>query len=218
MAGKITLKGKYAKLAQKMLIDVCTFLTDSNIPYVLEAGTLLGVIRENRLLPWDNDLDLTVTEHFCDKLLKKRWKLWLKGYRTRIRRYKIKTGPFTKGEVRIIKIQTTKFFFFKDQSLMDIFIKKPIGENYYWTVSEKKPVLKSAPCHYYDRKKTYIFLNHTFLVPEDYTGYLEYHYGKNWKIPIKTWDFRTDDKCVKEILSDGQHAQKDDSPLYSQAG
>lgn len=200
MAGKITLNGKYRKLAEKMLQDVCIILHQEKIDYVLEAGTLLGIVRENRLLPWDNDLDLTVTDRFCDKLLKIRWKFWLKGYRTRIRKYKKKTGPFEKGAVRILKIQTTKFLWFKDQSLMDIFIKRAIGDKYYWTVSDKKPVLKSTPCKFYDQHTRYEFKNHEYLVPKDYYGYLVYHYGKNWRTPIKEWNFRTDDNCKKEFL------------------
>ena len=200
MAGKITLTGKYGKLAEKMLKDVCTILHQEKVDYVLEAGTLLGIVRENRLLPWDNDLDLTVTDRFGDKLLKIRWKFWLKGYRTRIRKYKKKTGPFEKGEIRILKIQTTKFLWFKDKSLMDIFIKRAIGDKYFWTVSDKKPVLKSTPRQFYDQQTRYEFKNYEYLVPRDYYGYLAYHYGENWRTPIKEWNFRTDDNCEKEFL------------------
>ena len=32
----------------------------ASIPYWLEGGTLLGIIRENRLLPWDNDMDISM--------------------------------------------------------------------------------------------------------------------------------------------------------------
>ena len=36
------------------------FLNEHEIQYWLTDGTLLGLIRENRILPWDSDLDLGI--------------------------------------------------------------------------------------------------------------------------------------------------------------
>ena len=47
--------------------DICTFLNNNDINYWICHGTLLGIIRENRLLPWDNDLDFAVWDHENDK-------------------------------------------------------------------------------------------------------------------------------------------------------
>ncbi len=200
MAGSKKLTGVIAKKAIKMLKDVAEILESSNISYVLEAGTLLGIVRENRLLPWDNDLDITITEKDENKLLFCRWKFWLKGYRFYVRRYKKNTGPFKKRQVRIIRIQTRKYLFFKDISLMDIFVKRLIDGEYHWTIGVKNPVWKSTPVKYYDERTYLKFKGKKFAVPEEYEGYLEYHYGPDWRIPIKKWNFRTDDNCVKEIL------------------
>ena len=53
----------------KIAIEI---LTDNNINYWICHGTLLGIIRENRLLPWDNDIDFAVwdDEHSKEKILK----------------------------------------------------------------------------------------------------------------------------------------------------
>jgi len=59
MAGKTRLEGKNVEIALKMLHDVCTELEKKKADYWLEGGTLLGVIRENRLLPWDNDISIS---------------------------------------------------------------------------------------------------------------------------------------------------------------
>lgn len=195
MSGKIKLQGKYAILANKMLEDVTFILEQGKIHYVLEAGTLLGIVRENRLLPWDNDLDITIPSDYCKPLLKIRWKFWLKGYRTRIRRFNRDLGPFKKGMPRILKIQTTKFLFIKDTNLMDIFIKYPVGNEYQWTVAVKKPVLKGSPKKFYDKRTQITYKRKKYFVPLDYKGYLKYHYG-NWEVPVKKWNFRTDDNCV----------------------
>jgi len=200
MAGSKRLEGEILVKAQKMLKDVAEILEACHIHYVLEAGTLLGIVRENRLLPWDNDVDITTTEPYERTLLWNRWRFWLKGYRFYVRRYKRNTGPFQKGQVRIIRIQTRRLIFVKDMSLLDIFIKRPIGDEYYWTIDVKRPVLKSTPKHFYDDITALEFQGKTYSVPKDFEGYLEYHYGKDWRIPVKTWNFRTDDHCVKEIL------------------
>jgi len=36
-----------------MLQSVATIFNNCNIDYWIEGGTLLGIRRENRLLPWD---------------------------------------------------------------------------------------------------------------------------------------------------------------------
>ena len=198
MAGKLKLTGEIALIARKMLKDVCTILENSDIPYVLEAGTLLGVIRENRLLPWDNDLDVTITADAAQKLLAIRWKFWLAGYRTRIRRYKEDLPPFKKGQVRILKIQTRKFLILKKYSLLDIFVKYPVEDDYCWMVAPENPVLKAVPKKYYDLRTKYEFDDKMYWVPEDYEGFLEYSYG-DWRTPVKEWEFRLGDNCVRKI-------------------
>jgi hypothetical protein len=40
--------------------QVVKILNDNNINYWLCHGTLLGIIRENRLLPWDHDIDFAI--------------------------------------------------------------------------------------------------------------------------------------------------------------
>ncbi len=83
---------------------------------------------------------------------------------------------------------------------MDIFIKYDIGETYQWVICPKNPVLKKAPKHFYDNRVCYMFDNAEFYIPKDYEGYLEYHYGKDWRVPIKNWDFRLDDFCERELV------------------
>src|SRR5688572_516854 len=157
MGGTIQLTGKYAVIGEKMLKDVAEVLEEANIPYVLEAGTLLGIVREDRLLPWDTDIDITVTSAYAQKLLALKHKFKAKGYLVKLRTFKKDTGPFKKGTPRMLKIQTRKFFFFKDVSLLDIFIKELIGEKYFWTVDDKDPVLKSVPRRFYEKFTTYNF-------------------------------------------------------------
>ena len=47
--------------------DVCDLLHNNRINFWICHGTLLGIIRENRLLPWDHDIDFAVWDHETDK-------------------------------------------------------------------------------------------------------------------------------------------------------
>ena len=56
----------------KIFKDICNLLLVNNVNYWVCHGTLLGIIRENRLLPWDHDIDLAVWDHETskDKIIK----------------------------------------------------------------------------------------------------------------------------------------------------
>ena len=60
MGGLARLDGKNLPIARRMLKEVTSILERRNIWYCLDGGTLLGIMREQRLLPWDNDMDLFV--------------------------------------------------------------------------------------------------------------------------------------------------------------
>jgi len=194
MAGTVKLQGKYLEIALKMLKDITTILEKNEVPYLLEAGTLLGIVRENRLLPWDTDMDLNVSSVNMKKLFSVRWKIWMAGYRSKIRICKKDSGPFKKGTPRILRIQTRKFLFFKGISMMDLFIKFPMDDSYYWTVDDKRPVLKSTPKHFYDNTTQLEFNGKMYPAPKEFKDYLTYYYG-DWEVVHKDFNFRTGDTC-----------------------
>ena len=197
MAGNLKLEGKLEVTARKMLKDVCRILDENEIPYIVDNGTLLGIIRENRLIPWDNDVDISVKQDFLDKLIKIRYKFWKAGYRTRIRRSKVDMPHFPKGSVRMIKIQT-RWLIFKGVTLLDIFIKKEVKDNYFWTMAEKDPVLLSAPNHFYKNVIRREFDGYNYLIPCEYESYLEHRYG-DWRTPVKNFHYKKDDKAIINI-------------------
>mgnify|MGYP003997540445 FL=1 len=45
-------------LILRMLADTNSVLQKLGIVYWLDCGTLLGAIRDNQLIAWDNDIDL----------------------------------------------------------------------------------------------------------------------------------------------------------------
>jgi phosphorylcholine metabolism protein LicD len=45
------------------------FLQKNNIIYCIESGTLLGCVRHQGIIPWDNDMDITIFKDGYDKML-----------------------------------------------------------------------------------------------------------------------------------------------------
>jgi lipopolysaccharide cholinephosphotransferase len=199
MPGQKPLTGKVANTALKMLESTTAILEENNVEYILDFGTLLGIIREDRLLPWDTDLDISITDDQVDKLLKLKWKLWRAGYRLRVYCFKRDTGPYKKGDIRIIKIQERLLLFFAKHSLMDVFVKKEYKDALSYVVGANKSYLKTTPKEFHEKRAQITFRGKKYTVPKDYNAYLRYVYG-DWKTPVKEgWDFRSSDNCTQDI-------------------
>jgi len=195
MAGKAKLVGKNLKIAEKMLADITGILENLRITYWLEGGTLLGIVREDRLLPWDNDMDISIKEADRKKLFWNTFRFFLKGYRVSYKYFRRDIGPFHKGELRMIKIRDYKFFPLKGEVLLDIFIKKSVDDAFYWVVGDKNMVIKSSPATLLSDFSTVDFRKKAYSVPAQYRDYLTHRY-KDWQTPVKEWNFKKDDNAI----------------------
>lgn len=60
--------GQYKNVAVNLLKDTVAILDEFKIDYCLIAGTLLGYVRHDGFIPWDDDMDLLVSSNFIDEL------------------------------------------------------------------------------------------------------------------------------------------------------
>lgn len=193
MAYDITLEGKNLVEAENLLSDVITIFESCNITYWLEGGTLLGLRREGRLLPWDNDLDISIHESEFNKLSLLQNTLKKKGYRVRTRVFEKESDIFKKGNLRMIKIRTKRFFgLLKGNVCLDVFIKYTKNKKTYWEIANK---VKNVPSEYYDTFKTLDFKGKSYAIPELTDAYLTYRYN-DWQTPVKDWDTAKDDRAL----------------------
>jgi len=193
MAYNITLEGKNLEEAERMLPAITEIIEKHKINYWLEGGTLLGIRRENRLLPWDDDIDISLLADEIPKLKALSKELKNKGYRLRERRFKKTCNQFKEGNLRMIKIRERRFFgFLKGKVCLDIFVKYTTNEKSYWEIDNKT---KYVPYHFYQNLKTIVFQNKVYPIPEDTDGYLTFRYG-DWQTPVKEWNTSTDDKAL----------------------
>jgi hypothetical protein len=86
------------------------------------------------------------------------------------------------------------FFFLKEYSLLDIFVKKKVEDKFFWTVGIKNPVLNPRLLISMSGLQS-TNLTDTITVPEKYEEYLCYRYG-DWRTPVKEYDFKKDDKAI----------------------
>jgi len=177
---KYILSGKKGKIALQILNDVTDILDEYNIKYWLDFGTLLGVIRENRILPWDDDVDISIFEEDVDivennvlPLLKKM------RYRTYARRLIKDAGPMKEGNVRSFKVRNNRLIFFKGYVKLDIFVMYRHDDSIYW-YELKEP--HALPQKLVKEFKMIDFNGKKYRVPKDYDSYLTYHYG-DWRTP-----------------------------------
>ena len=193
MAYKITLSKKNKEIAESLLLDVAKSLDILSVNYWLEGGTLLGIKRESRLLPWDNDLDLSINSSEVSKIDDLIINLKSKNLRVRVRKFDNTTEFFNCGDIRIIKIRNKRFFnLLKGSVCLEIFVKYPKKENTYWMIGN---TTKNVPSKYYARLQSIKFKDYFFSIPILTEEYLTYRYG-DWKTPVKEWNTFTDDKAL----------------------
>jgi phosphorylcholine metabolism protein LicD len=193
MAYDITLEGANTIIAERMLKSAAEVFDDCNIDYWLEGGTLLGIRREDRLLPWDNDMDVSLMVDQSSKFTMLYEGLKNIGFRVRTRKFQESSDYFKKGNIRMIKLREKKFFgLIKGDVCLDIFIKYPKTDNAYWMIADKT---KSVPLKFYQSFKSVIFKDYEYKIPEMTDEYLTYRYG-DWQTPVKDWDTFTDDKAL----------------------
>ncbi len=196
----LTLNFKNIKKARKMLFCSTDFLNKNNIPYFLEGGTLLGIVRDGDLLPWDHDVDISINYRDAAKFDKLRWKFYFKGYRVTRRRGIQSYGPIKPNDYRIFKMKPIGLSFFKmffpslaeKMVVLDIFVKTDDDTHTYWQSMGK--ILRVDKSHYQSSEE--VELNGRKLsAPCNYKDYLTAKYG-DWSIPVKEWLCKEDEKAI----------------------
>lgn len=199
----LNFNGCYYGVARRMLNDTATILNAAGIRYFLDAGGLLGIVREGDLIPWDHDLDLLMPASELQKLQKTFLRFRMRGWRVSTDSTMPADGPgWKQGDLRCIKIRNRNAIFFgRGRMVMDVSMLYE-ADGYYWRCAMGK--MWRIPKKYCDRSRTLDFGGQQIQVPDYTEDYLQFIYG-DWKTPRETYDPLTDDGSYYGDLRNWPH-------------
>ena len=188
--------GKHKNLAIKLLKNIVQILDEYHIDYFLISGTLLGHIRHNDFIPWDDDIDLIVDGSFLDKQseIKQKYK-----------NLKIVAMPSCKWMIKACYKKGPKIHTFDKYKwtwpFIDLFIFGYDEDRTYIQFFEKKwPADKFFP------PKKESFLDMVVSIPQDPHYFLEKNYGPNYMTVYKssTWCHKYERRRVHYVQIDAK--------------
>ena len=175
--------GRNRRVAVRLLTDVIDWFERNEIEYALDAGTLLGAVRDKDLIPWDDDIDLCIPMKELPKLENALSDLRSTAVWISKRYWEIDFPGVSGKDLRAIKAYDRPLMLFKGRIATDIYIKYRRDDGYYYWQSHDQPC--RAPSHFLDELTTIDFLDRKVMVPADFEGYLEYVFG-DWRTPTKS--------------------------------
>ena len=161
-------------IALKFISDLCAFSFNCGLNIYIEAGTLLGIVREKDLLQWDTDIDFSVNNADiipAFELLIQFSNIYNENYKVHIN--DISNGYSGNGQI-------TGFINIKSQSIpFDLFTRSIEGD---LSVSKSGDFFACDAKHF-NGIETLIYDDLFFTVPIDYEKYLASVYGSDWRVP-----------------------------------
>jgi len=152
-------------VAETILKEAKEILDQLGVVFFLRQGTCLGAIRNNALIPWDDDVDLGsviglngLNESSIDRVVA--------AFRN--------NGYFAKVESNDHYVGVA---FMKSSTRLDWACYRIIDRNIYHYPGVRIPI------HLFTALKEITFIDDKFLVPNPPEEYLSYKYGPSWMIP-----------------------------------
>ena len=159
---------KNAKLALKKLYKI---FTEKNMKIFLSSGTLLGIVRDGDILPYDKDLDLGLDWKVSRDLVKKT-----------LEEIGFKISKRTQEDDKWLITGVDR----KNGVTVDIFFYKKLKDKIVYGFNGKPyPILWEFP-HF--ELSTIEYNGDKWFIPSPYEVYCETMYGENWKTPISNFD------------------------------
>jgi len=177
--------GKYYRRARALLLDTVDIFNQAEIPYTLDAGTLLGIVRDGDLIPWDNDIDLMLPVESITDLRKVYREIFKRGWKvSRTYRMAFGSSAWRVGDPRVIKLRSwNPWLFGPGSTLLDITIIYRHQDAYWWEMAKKICQVEAV---HFDNHEYVEFSGRKVRVPKRYEDYLTRLYG-DWKTPDSTF-------------------------------
>ena len=159
---------------EETILAMHAALTELNVPFFLAFGTLLGLVRDGHLLPFDKDLDIGVS-----------WDLPRGKLLNALGRY----GFISNGGKEYSDddpVWNYAVVYVKTGIALDFFFFKHEGDKYI-TGIDSKPVNLKWVFPYFELQQAH-WQNRDWFVPSPPDVFFESVYGKDWKAPDPYFD------------------------------
>lgn len=188
---------KETKLDTKIFKKIYKVLNKHNIPFWLESGTLLGIIRDNKCISEHKYIDIGISGEYFDKFMNL-GKSFSPFYRIKkvvdLSKRKWIPNDYPKAVI-LKKLIRSKY---AGQKIRVTFKYKK-DDKYIWV---DKRSCKWVSSHFFEKLDKISINGMSIHVPSDTEKYLTARYG-NWKIINKNWLSSIDDHSIvdTEIIS-----------------
>lgn len=186
------------KKAVRFMHENVAFMKASGIVFWIEGGTLLGALRDQKLIPWDHDLDFGM-KYESEVQMKKLIRKLRRHFYVSVRNFPKTDKIWHLGNYRVLKIFPRKHLFFKDDLCLDLFVyyegTLPDTEElvYKYVVWDRNAYHRKE---FLDKPETISFYGNMVPVPANPEKFIEVKYGKDWRTPIKEWNVALDDGSI----------------------
>ncbi|NHZ86542.1 MAG: hypothetical protein GWP19_11800, partial [Planctomycetia bacterium] len=180
----------YHSRMKKMLLYTIDQLKKNNIPFWIEAGTLLGIYRDGDLISWDYDADIGIPAEYSDKVLAMKYKFfprYIVRKRANIRRW-------IPGNTRVVKVKATLEKLQQINFHIDLFCVYKVKDKYRWIDSD---VCKQVDRKFFDTQDSIEWEGRKIPIPAHTEEYLSLRYG-DWRIPSKSYNAGLHDGAIAE--------------------
>lgn len=165
----------YHKIILELFFYMVELLEKNKITFWIDCGTLLGAVRNGKIIPWDNDCDLGIYVEDAERLAKLQLKIQKDGYELTVDR--------NSKYARILRIHQPGNFDFH----VDVFTWKTKGDIMPWCCNN--PLVSFAYHNTADIQNLGLikFEGKMLPCPNPPENTLIRFFGEDWRIPrLKT--------------------------------
>jgi hypothetical protein len=167
--------------AEKTLAEACSLLESQGINYFLCDGTILGIVRDDQLIPHDNDIDVSVAGEVDLDTLKASF---------RSKGYAIGRELYYRGCIQQL------IFYSEHQVIFDICFWHDRGDEYCYQYVPELEKGRRQSKRYFDECDYVVFRERTYPTHGNIKEWLREHFGDDWMIPKQSkedWRLETRD-------------------------
>lgn len=171
------------KNGDKTMSVIQQVLEDTSALFFFDMGTLLGIVREGRLLSHDLDMDVAVFVNSTDEISKLREKLFSKGCALRFS-YSVDSIGIVEDSFTLNDIKFDINYYFTEEASDVCYLMYTDPEKVY--ADGEMSVVKLTSPRTTETKKI-DFHGIKINIPANPEEYLAVRYGENWRVPDKKY-------------------------------